>query len=128
VQPVPNALPDTDPFIGAATLATWDPAASVNVCSRAARRGTSSCGCKQSRILHAPLAIPCAAGRHVVQASAEDVAELFAAVAVHELRRLAKLVTHHACIVAAIVFEDRLVFDYHGQVQLGDLLLVFDRV
>jgi hypothetical protein len=56
------------------------------------------------------------------------VAELFAAVAVHELRRLPKLIADHACIVAAVIFENRLIFDDHGQIQLGDLLLVFDRV
>jgi hypothetical protein len=46
MQPVPNTLPDTNPLIRAATLATWEPAASTNVCSRAARAGAPSRGFK----------------------------------------------------------------------------------
>jgi hypothetical protein len=56
------------------------------------------------------------------------VAKLLAAVAEHELCCIAELITDHACVVAAVILECVVFVDYHGRVDIGDLLLVLDSI
>jgi hypothetical protein len=53
--------------------------------------------------------------------------ELLAAVAVHELRRVTKLIADHTSVVTAIIF-DIVLLDDKGRVELGNLLFVLDDI
>jgi hypothetical protein len=76
----------------------------MDIGCRATGHATLGGSSKELRVLDATLAVPRATCRHSVEAGAEYVAQLFAAVAEHELGGIAKLVADHACVVAAIVF------------------------
>jgi hypothetical protein len=124
LQSVPDALPHSNPLIGRSIVAGY-PAATVDPGSRASGSGTLlRCGLNQT-VLHAGLAVPRATRWHSIEPCAEDVRELLTAMTVHQLRCIAKLIAHHASVIAAIVFECVVVFlNDHGRVNVGDLLLV----
>jgi hypothetical protein len=128
LQSVPDALPHADPLVGSSVV-TRDSAAPIYPGSRASGWRTSH-GCSlHQAVFHARLAVPRAARRHSVQTGTEDVRELLAAMAVHQLRSIAELIAHHACVITAIIFKCVVVLlDDHGRIDVGDLLLVLDGI
>jgi hypothetical protein len=129
-QSVPYALPDANPVVRGLVMTGYS-AAAVNPGSRTCG-GWSSSGRRfqHTRVLYTGMTIPWPAGGHSVEASAEDVAELLTTVTVHELRCIAKLITDHACVIAAVVLQCVVVvvLDDHGRVDVGDLLFVLHSI
>jgi hypothetical protein len=128
LQSVPNALPDTHPFVRGMVVTRHTASAVDPGSGTSYRRSSSGRGFQEARVLHTALAIPGPARRHPVEPSAEDVAELFAAMAVHELRCVTKLITDHACIIASVILQCVVVVDDHGRIDIRDLLLVLHGV
>jgi len=85
LQSVPDALPDPYPFIRGMVV-TWYTASTVDPGSGTPDRWSSSGrSFQQARILNTALAIPRPTRWHPIKTSAEDMAKLLAAMAVHEL-------------------------------------------
>jgi hypothetical protein len=124
LQSIPDALPDANPLVGGSVMAR-NTAATIDPGSGASRRGTPHRCRLDQAVLHAGLAVPRATRWHPIEAGAEYVGQLLAAVAVHKLGCIAKLIAHHACVIAAVIFECVIVvLDDHGRVDIGNLLLV----
>jgi hypothetical protein len=128
LQPIPYALPNANPLVRS-TVVARNPAASIDPCGRTTgRRSAPRCSFEKRGVFDATRAVPGAPCWHAIETAAEDVAKLLAAVAIHELWGIAKLVAHHACIIAAVILEGVVVVDNHGGINLGDLLLVLDGI
>lgn len=128
LEPVPNALPNSNPFIRGSVVSRHA-AAPINPCCWTSGIDATTCRCLQeSWVLHAALTVPGATCWHLVEASTEDVAKLLAAVAEHQLCCIAELIADHACVVTAVILECVFFANDHGRVDIGDLLLVFDSI
>jgi hypothetical protein len=128
LQSVPDALPDPYPFIRGMVV-TWYTASTVDPGSGTPDRWSSSGrSFQQARILNTALAIPRPTRWHPIKTSAEDMAKLLAAMAVHELWCVTELVADHTCVIASVILQCVIVLDNHRRIDIGDLFLVLHGV
>jgi hypothetical protein len=130
VEAVPYTLPDANPVVRGAGSTTGQAAPPVDKGGGAAGNASLLSCRKELWVLSAALAIPGATGRHAIEASAEDMTQLLATVAIHKLGRVPKLVADHASIVAPVILKEigGIFLNNHGRIKFSLLFLVFDSV